>query len=71
MAALPAPPAPVPDQAVEEPAGAVEATPPPVVEPEVFCCFSFVSVSRALRATRFFATRLRIFLLGIFLYFRM
>ncbi|CAH3127704.1 unnamed protein product [Porites lobata] len=39
MAALPAPPAPVPDQAVEEPAGAVEATPPPVVEPEVFFLF--------------------------------
>ena len=39
MAALPAPPAPVPDQAVEEPAGAVEAAPPPVVEPEVFFPF--------------------------------
>ena len=38
MAALPAPPAPVPDQAVEEPAGAVEA-PPPVVKPEVFVAF--------------------------------
>ena len=45
MAALPAPPAPVPDEAVEEPAGAVEAAPPPVVEPEVFFRFSFVSVS--------------------------
>ena len=32
MAALPALPAPVPDEAVEEPAGAVEAAPPPVVE---------------------------------------
>ena len=39
MAALPAPPAPVPDEAVEEPAGAVEAAPPPVVEPEVFFAF--------------------------------
>ena len=39
MAALPAPPAPVPDEAVEEPAGAVEAAPPPVVEPEVFFPF--------------------------------
>ena len=39
MAALPAPPAPVPDKAVEEPAGAVEAAPPPVVEPEVFFAF--------------------------------
>jgi len=36
MAALPAP---VPDKAVEEPAGAVEAAPPPVVEPEVFFAF--------------------------------
>ena len=70
MAALPAPPAPVPDEAVEEPAGAVEAAPPPVVEPEVFFCFSFCFGQRALRATRFFATRLRIFLLRIFLYFR-
>ena len=58
MAAVPAP---VPDEAVEEPAGAVEAAPPPVVEPEVFFCFSFVSVSRALRAARFFATCLSIF----------
>ncbi|CAH3167555.1 unnamed protein product, partial [Porites evermanni] len=41
MAALPAP---VPDEAVEEPAGAVEAAPPPVVEPEVIFCFSFVSI---------------------------
>ena len=39
MAALSAPPAPVPDEAVEEPAGAVEAAPPPVVEPEVFFAF--------------------------------
>lgn len=39
MTALPAPPAPVPDKAVEEPAGAVEAAPPPVVEPEVFYAF--------------------------------
>ena len=39
MAALPAPPAPVPDEAVEEPAGAVEAALPPVVEPEVFFAF--------------------------------
>ena len=61
MAALPAPPAPVPDEAVEEPAGAVEAALPPVAEPEVFFCFSFVSVSRALRAARFFATCSRIF----------
>ena len=59
------------DEAVEEPAGAVEAAPPPVVEPEVFFCFSFCFGQRALRATRFFATRLRIFLSGIFLYFRM
>ena len=27
------------DEAVEEPAGAVEAAPPPVVEPEVFFAF--------------------------------
>ena len=40
MATLPAPPAPVPDEAVEELAGAVEAASPPVVEPEV--CFSFL-----------------------------
>ena len=46
MAALSAPPAPVPDEAVEESAGAVEAAPPPVVDPEVFFCFSFVSVSK-------------------------
>ena len=39
MAALPTPPAPVPDEAVEEPAGAVETAPPPVVEPEVFFAF--------------------------------
>ena len=39
MAALPAPPAPVPDEAVAEPAGAVEAAPPPVVEHEVFFAF--------------------------------
>ena len=39
MAALPTRPAPVPDEAVEEPAGAVEAAPPPVVEPEVFFAF--------------------------------
>ena len=43
MAALPAPPAPVPDQAVEEPAGAVEAAPPPVVEPEVFVALLFTA----------------------------
>ena len=39
MAALPAPPAPVPDEAVEEPGGTVEAAPPPVVEAEVFFAF--------------------------------
>ena len=39
MAALPAPPAPVPDEAVEEAAGTVEAAPPPVVAPEVFFAF--------------------------------
>ena len=39
MAALLAPPAPAPDEAVEEPAGAVEAAPLPVVEPEVFFAF--------------------------------
>ena len=39
MAALSAPPAPVPDEAVEESAGAVEAAPPPVVNPEVFFAF--------------------------------
>ena len=33
----------------------------------LFFCFG----QQALRVTRFFATRLRIFLLGIFLYFRM
>ena len=38
-AALPASPAPVPDEAVEEPAGAVEAAPPPVVEPDLFLAF--------------------------------
>ena len=59
MAALPAPPAPVPDEAVEEPAGAVEAAPPPVVEPVVF--FAFLSFQSAERAARFFATCLRIF----------
>ena len=66
MAALPAPPAPVPDEAVEEPAGAVEAAPPPVVEPEV--CFAFLLFRSAepCEAARFFATCLRIFLLGIF-----
>ena len=45
MAALPAPPAPVPDEAVEEPAGAVEAAPPPVIEPVVF--FAFLSFQSA------------------------
>ena len=39
MAALSVPPAPVPDEAVEESAGAVEAAPPPVVDPEVFFAF--------------------------------
>ena len=39
MAALPAPPAPVSDEAVEEPAGAVAAASPPVVEPEAFFAF--------------------------------
>ena len=54
MAALPAPPAPVPDEAVEEPAGAVEAAPPPVVEPEVFFCFSFCFGQRARASHSFF-----------------
>jgi len=39
MVALPALTAPVPDEAVEEPAGAVEAAPPPVVEPGAFFAF--------------------------------
>ena len=67
MAALSAPPAPVPDEAVEESAGAVEAAPPPVVDPEVF--FAFLLFRSASPASP--ATRLRIILLGIFLYFRM
>ena len=45
MAALSVPPAPVPDEAVEESAGAVEAAPPPVVDPD-----SFVSVSEPCEA---------------------
>ena len=52
MAALPAPPALVPDEAVEEPAGAVEAAPPPVVEPVVF--FAFLSFQSASPASRSF-----------------
>ena len=70
MAALSAPPAPVPVEAVEESAGAVEAAPPPVVDPEVFFAFLlFRSASPA--SLSFLCKAFTYFLLGIFLYFRM
>ena len=70
MAALPAPPAPVPDEAVEEPAGAVEAAPPPVVEPEVF--FAFLLFQSAEPCEPLVSLpRVYVFSVSYFLYFRM
>ena len=71
MAALPAPPAPVPvpEEAVEEPAGAVEAAPPPVVEPEVF--FAFLSFQSAEPCEPLVSLpRVYVFSVRFFLYFR-
>ena len=70
MAALPAPPAPVPDEAAEEPAGAVEAAPPPVVEPEVFFAFLLFQ-SADLCEPLVSLPRVYVFSVSYFLYFRM
>ena len=70
MAALPAPPAPVPDEAVEEPAGAVEAALPPVVEPEVF--FAFLLFQSAEPCEPLVSLpHVYVFSVRYFLYFRM
>ena len=70
MAALPAPPAPVPDEAVEEPAGAVEVAPPAVVEPEVFFAFLLFQ-SAELSESLVSLPRVYVFSFSYFLYFRM
>ena len=63
-------PAPVPDEAVEEPAGAVEAAPPPVVEPEVFFAFLLFQ-SADLCELLVSLPRVYVFSVSYFLYFRM
>ena len=70
MAALPAPPAPVPDEAVEEPAGAVEAALPPVVEPEVFFAFLLFQSAEPWEPL-VSLPRVYLFSVKYFLYFRM
>ena len=70
MAALPAPPAPVPDEAVEEPAGAVEVAPPPVVEPEVFYAFLLFQSAEPCEPL-VSLPRVYVFSVSYFLYFRM
>ena len=70
MAALPAPPAPVPDEAVEEPAGAVEAALPPVVEPEVFFAFLLFQSPEPCEPL-VSLPRVYLFSVKYFLYFRM
>ena len=72
MAVLPAPPAPVPGEAVEEPAGAVEAAPPPVVEPEVFFAFLlFLNQSAEPCESLVSFPHVYVFSVSYFLYFRM
>ena len=70
MAALPAPPAPVPDEAVEEPADVVEAAPPPVVDPEVFFAFLLFQLAEPCEPL-VSLPRVYIFSVSYFLYFRM
>ena len=70
MAALPAPAAPVPDEAVEEPAGAVEAAPSPVVAPEVFFAFLLFQSAEPCESLVSFP-RVYVFSVSSFLYFRM
>ena len=70
MAALPAPPSPVPDEAVEEPAGAVEVAPPPVVEPEPEVFFAFLLFQSAeLSESLVSLPRVYVFSVSYFLYF--
>ena len=70
MAALPAPPAPVPDEAVEEQAGAVEAAPPPVVGPKVF--FAFLLFQSAKPCEPLISLpRVYVFSVRYFLYFQL